>query len=102
MKNIVYGLIYLNDLKGVLLYWSETEGNTLFEEGHIKNILKVVEIVLEGLYVLVIFTYKGISVNDFCATAYIGICTTSVISRAWQLYKSVYEERKMKTKIRGM
>lgn len=102
MKNIVYGLLYLNDLEGVLKYWSETEGDALFEEGRLKIVLRGVEVLLEAVYVLVVLVNKGISMHEFYVTAYIGICTASVISRAWKLYKSVREESKMKAKIREM
>eukprot|EP00826_Nyctotherus_ovalis_P040066 TRINITY_DN3903_c0_g1_i20.p1 TRINITY_DN3903_c0_g1~~TRINITY_DN3903_c0_g1_i20.p1 ORF type:complete len:180 (+),score=22.60 TRINITY_DN3903_c0_g1_i20:25-540(+) len=64
-----------------------------------RQVLRGVEVLLEAVYVLVILVNKGISMHDFYVTAYMGICTASVISRAWKLYKSVYEERKMKAKI---
>lgn len=102
MRNILYSLIYLNDLKGVLQYWSETQGDALFEEEQLGNILKGVDVLLEGLYVVVIISSEGISMNNFYLTSYLGICTTSVISRGWKVYKTIYEERKLKVKMRQM
>lgn len=102
MENIVYGLIYINEINGLIRYWSETEDKTFFEETKMKHALDIMEVLLEALYVIVIVLNKGISVTNFCVTAYSGLITSSVISKAWKIYKGILEEKCMKAQMKKM
>lgn len=101
MENIVHGLIQLYETNELLQHESEDESK-LIEMQRKKYILGATSIFLEMLYALVIIMHKGISFSNFCSTAYTGICVTTAISKAWNLYMRIYDDQKLRTKTTAM
>ena len=95
VESFISGLISLNDVYSLLQY-SSTENNQLFYDHRIEYILKSSQILLEVIYVVVIASFKGLSVGNFCVTTYIAICTASFLSKAWNMYKRIYEDQMIK------
>eukprot|EP00826_Nyctotherus_ovalis_P025133 TRINITY_DN1943_c0_g1_i12.p4 TRINITY_DN1943_c0_g1~~TRINITY_DN1943_c0_g1_i12.p4 ORF type:complete len:108 (+),score=29.68 TRINITY_DN1943_c0_g1_i12:803-1126(+) len=101
MENIVYGLIQLNEVNELLQYELRKD-NALLEDQKRKCIFEATQIFLEMLYAFVIITLKGISFSNFSTTAYTGICLTTAVSRAWNLYIRIYESQKLKLQLNTM
>lgn len=101
MENIVHGLALLNEIDTLLRYESDEE-SLFFEVPRKRYVLEIIQIILEVLYSFVIIVYKGVFASNFYITAYVGLCTASSISKAWNLYRTIYEHQKLRFKMNSM
>ncbi len=102
MQSLLYGLVHWNELNTLIKHGVETDSEFFCEEPKTKYILHITEVFLEVLYIFMIVYHKGISVANFCVTAYVGVCAASLVSKGWKLYGEFNERRKIRKKIKSM
>ena len=95
------GLSIVNEIDEVIRYELDEE-SALLEEIKKKYIVEFTKILLEIIYVLAIIINKGISISNFCMTSYVGLCLALLISRSWNLYRNIYEDKRIRLKMQSM
>lgn len=93
MQSLVNGLVYWNEVRISAQYTDPANDvdSTVFFEPKTKHWLKLLDILIDGVYIGAIVWHKGFSVRDFMVAIYIVICFALMLSKLWTLYKEFSE-----------
>ncbi len=88
MQSLLYGVVHWNELSVALKQIAasnDLEGG-FFLEPRTKYFLRLLEVLLDGVYVVVIIKTKGLEVQNYALLFYVAVCCLLLISKSWELY----------------
>ncbi len=101
MQSLLYGVVHWNEISVALQQIevaNDLEGG-FFIEPKTKYLLRLLEVLLDGIYIGVIIKAKGLRIQNYPILFYVAVCCLLLSSKARGLYREHKEFRKYERKI---